>query len=37
VRRCPRGALAAQVLAAVDEHGFVRVSVKDDWGVVFPE
>jgi phosphoglycolate phosphatase-like HAD superfamily hydrolase len=28
---------AEKVLAAVDEHGFVRVSVKDDWGVVFPD
>jgi phosphoglycolate phosphatase-like HAD superfamily hydrolase len=26
---------AEQALAAADEHGFVRVSVKDDWSTVF--
>jgi phosphoglycolate phosphatase-like HAD superfamily hydrolase len=28
---------ADRVLAAVEEHGFVRVSVKDDWAQVFPD
>jgi hypothetical protein len=28
---------AEQALAAVPEHGFVRVSVKDDWAQVFPD
>ena len=28
---------AEEVLAAVDEHGFVRVSIKDDWATVFPD